>query len=374
MRIRPAALSLALLLAACASPAPSSPSSQPASTEPAAPLPTAGELYVVTLLDDAAPGFGVQVEAIGPTGRVRPIATIDDARPAGWDDASPAPDFQPTVGPTGLLVVALDRNGGNEASDQRLLFFDVTGGGRPTVEVGGSLYRPSWGPSGALLALDSDGVVVDPAAGRRQAIARPDGVELTGAWLADGSGWVATRTSGDTTTAGSLSADGRFTTGAAASFQFTGVERAIGADGGTLSIAVSDGATGSDTAIIEVRPEFEPPCQCQVWARFVQPGNDPTFGDAVWDANGTGLWLTYSQGANRWLSHLDKPMSPTKVADLPPAVVSKIVGISPDDRWVVLAPDESGPLVLVDTVAGESRTLAQHDALGVTPTFGGWVR
>jgi hypothetical protein len=54
--------------------------------------------------------------------------------------------------------------------------------------------------------------------------------------------------------------------------------------------------------------------------------------------------------------------------------VSKIVGISPDDRWVVLAPDESGPLVLVDTVAGESRTLAQHDALGVTPTFGGWVR
>jgi hypothetical protein len=99
MRRCPAALSLVLLVVAgCASPAPSS---RPASSAPSAPLPTAGELYLVTLLDDARPGFGLRVEASGPTGHVRPIATIEDARPAGWDDASPASDFQPSVGPTG---------------------------------------------------------------------------------------------------------------------------------------------------------------------------------------------------------------------------------------------------------------------------------
>jgi hypothetical protein len=139
MRRRPAALSLALLLlAACASPAPSS---RPASSEPAAPLPTAGELYLMTLLDDARPGFGVRVEAIGPTGHARPIATIDDARPAGWDDASPAAGFQPSVGPTGLLVLRVERNGGTEASDVRALLLDVAGAGRPTVEVDGGGFR-----------------------------------------------------------------------------------------------------------------------------------------------------------------------------------------------------------------------------------------
>jgi hypothetical protein len=56
--------------------------------------------------------------------------------------------------------------------------------------------------------------------------------------------------------------------------------------------------------------------------------------------------------------------------------VSRIVGVSPDDRWVVIGSDEfdPGPLVLVDTAAGESRILAQPDASGATPTFGGWVR
>ena len=37
-------------------------------------------------------------------------------------------------------------------------------------------------------------------------------------------------------------------------------------------------------------------------------------------------------------------------------------------------PDDTAPLVLVDTAAGESRILAQPDASGATPTFGGWVR
>jgi hypothetical protein len=157
----------------------------------------------------------------------------------------------------------------------------VTGGGRPTVELDGGLFRPSWSPSGALLALESEPVVVNPSDGRRQAIPRPAGVELTGAWLADGSGWVATQTAGEETTAGSLSADGRFAPGAAASFEVTGLERTIGADGGTLSMAVSDGATESDTAIVELRVGLDSTCSCRAWARFVTPGSDPQFGYAV---------------------------------------------------------------------------------------------
>ena len=375
MHRRRAALSLALvLLSGCAS---ATPSSRPAATESAAPLPSAGELYLVTILDDDAPGFGVRVEAIGPTGRVRPIALIDDARPSGWDDASPAPDFQPTVGPTGLLVLGVDRNGGNEDSDRKTLFIDVTGAGRPTIEADGGLFRPSWSPTGEILTIASEAVVVDPPAGRRRAIALPDGVELTGAWLVDGSGWVATRTAGETRTAGSLSADGRFTPGAAASFEVTGLERSISADGGTLSLAVSDGVGQSDTAIVELRPDLDPPCSCRAWARFVQPGPDPHFGDGLWDARGRGVWLTFSDGPRRWLSHLVEPLRETKVAELPPDRGWHIVGISSDDRWVVLGVDASEPqaaLALVDTQAGAARILATVDPDGSLPAFGGWVR
>jgi len=375
MRIRPAALSLALLLAACAS-APSSPSSQPAPSEPAAPLPTAGELYLVKDLDGEGPSFGVRVEGVGPTGRTRPIATIDDLRPTGWDTAAPVDGFGPTVGPTGYLVVAVERNGGFEASDMRTLLVDVTGAGRPTLEIDGVLSRPAWGPNGSLFAPNNGPVLVDTATGRRTAIDLPIEIEPVAAWVVDGTGWVATRTRGEDREVGRVSVDGTFIPGATESFQITGMERFIGAEGGTLSMAVSDGATQSDTAIIELRPEFEPPCQCKAWARFIEPGDDAHFGDALWDANGRGLWLIFTDGRRHWLSHFAKPLTETKVADLPPGVVSRIVGISPDDRWVVLASDEiePGPLVLVDTAAGESRILAQPDAAGVTPTFGGWVR
>jgi hypothetical protein len=375
MRIRPAALSVALLLAACST-APSSRSSRPSPSEPAAPLPTAGELYLVSYLDDEGPSFGVRVEAVGPTGRVRPIATVDDLRPAGWDNAAPVDGFGPTVGPTGYLVVGVERNGGFEASDMRTLLVDVTGAGRPTLEIEGALSRPGWGPDGSLFAPGNGPVVVDAVTGRKTAIHLPIEIEPLAAWVADGAGWVATRTRGEEREVGRVSADGTFTPGTTESFQITGMERFIGAEGGTLSMAVSDGATQSDTAIIEFRPEFEPPCQCKVWARFIEPGADPHFGDAVWDANGRGLWLPFNDGPRHWLSHFAKPLTETKVADLPPNVASRIVGISPDDRWVVLGSDqiEPGPLVLVDTAAGESRILAQPDASGAAPTFGGWVR
>jgi hypothetical protein len=380
MRIRPAVTSLAIALAvaACAqsSPSASTGSGSPASETAEAPLPTAGELFLVTYLDDDGPSFGVRVDAVGPSGRTRPIATIDDLRPRGWDNAAPVYGMGPTVGPNGYLVVSVERNGGFDASDMRTMLVDATGAGRPTVEVDGALSRPAWSPTGSLLALDNEPAVIDSATGRRTPIHLPMEIELTDAWVADGTGWVAMSANGEDRQAGRVSVDGTFTPGAVQSFEVTGLERRIGAEGGTLSMAVSDGVGQSDTAIIEVRPEFERPCQCKAWARFVEPGNDPTFSDAVWDAGGTGLWLVNGQDANHWLSHLDKPMSPTKVADLPPGVGWQIRGISPDDRWIVLGGDETdpAPLILVDTAAGEARVLAQPNAAGFLPFFAGWVR
>jgi hypothetical protein len=73
MRRRPAALSLVLLVvAACASPASSS---RPASSAPAAPLPTGGESYLVTKLDDARPGFGLRA-VDGMVFSIRPATAI----------------------------------------------------------------------------------------------------------------------------------------------------------------------------------------------------------------------------------------------------------------------------------------------------------
>ena len=373
MAIRSTVLVLvAALVAACGSATTGSQGSDSSGAQ----LPGSGELYLVTYLDDEAPSFGIRVEAVGPTGRSRPVATIADVRPAGWEEASPVYDFRPTVGPTGLLVLGVERGGGMEASDMRTLLIDVTGAGRPVVEIGGGLYRPFWGPNGRLAAIESDPITIDPRTGATSVIERPDRVEPSSAWLADGSGWAATRLEDEGSTPGRLMADGTFMPEPAATFQVTGLERLAGSAGGLLSMAFSDGATESETAIVEFRPDLEGSCECQAWARAVSSRDDPGFSEAVWDRDGTGVWLTFAGKSERWLSHLREPLVDTKAADLPPDQSWHIIGISADDRWVVVGGADvgQGELVLVDAAAGVGRILAQPDALGVTPMFAGWVR
>jgi hypothetical protein len=339
-------------------------------------LPDAGELYLVTYLDDAGPSFGVRVEAVGPNGRPRPVATIADVRPAGWDEAAPVYDFQPTIGPTGLLVLGVERGGGFNPADARTLLIDITAAGRPVVEIAGGLYRPFWGPDGTLAAIESDPILIDPRTGTATVIDRPDRVEIASAWLADGSGWAATRSDDETLTPGRLTADGRFTPGTVETYQVSGLERFAGSAGGLLSVTTSDGATASETAIVEFRPDLPSACDCQVWARVVEPGGGPFFSNAVWDRDGTGLWLVFAGGSETWLSHLREPLVDAKVADLPPDQPWRIRGISTDDRWIVVGGDEDGQgvLALVDTSADLSRVLARPDATGATPMFAGWAR
>lgn len=345
-----------------------------ASTAPDEPLAAAGEAYVVTILDDEGPFFDVRVDAIAPGGGSRPIAALDDVHPAGWLEASPFFDMRSIVGPTRLMQVVAERGGGMNDNDVRTLLLDLRPGGGPTVEIAGSMPAPFWGPDGQLAAIRDDGELIDTRSGARQPIPRPDGVDISPAWLVDGSGWPAGQFGGDEPIAGWLSTDGTFTAGRAATFQVTGLERLVGAAGGTIGFAVSDGPT-SETAITEYRADLPGPCSCMSWVSRIEPGEDPGFGDAVWDAAGTGIWLILSKDDRRWLSHVVKPKVDNPVADLPPGSDWAIVGISADDRWVVAAALADGQLVLVDSVAGAAREIARVQGnINPAPMFGGWVR
>jgi hypothetical protein len=358
-------LSFAVAVAGCGTTAPSDQAS------PAA----AGELYLVTYVDGPEPGFGVRVDAVDPSGRSRVAATVPSILPEGWDDAQPSSTLQPSVGPTGWLVVGAERNGGFEDADVRTMLLDLSGSGHPPVEVARPMYQPFWGPNGELATLDGDPIVVDPVTGGRRDLPRQDRIEIAPAWLRDESGWLANRIETDGTTAGSVDTNGRFTPGAAPAFEVTGRERMTGAAGGSLSLSISEGATGSETAIAESRPGLPGACECLIWVRSVEPGDAPSFGEPVWDHDGTGFWVVFSDEDSQWLSHMTAPLKESKVADLPKDASWRIEGISADDRWVVLGDfNGGGPLLLVETASGESRILARPDVAGNVPSFAGWVR
>ena len=379
MRSRPAALSLAILLAAgCMSASPSTtPEPASASSNRPAPLPVSGEVYLVSYVDTDGPGFGVRVEAAAPTGVRRPIAELADVLPAGWVDAAPTDSFAPPVGPTRQIVLSAVQDLDAETTETRMLVVGLAGSGQPSVGVPINAFEPHWGPAGELAVAEQKPYVIDVATGTTSEIKRPAGVDTLGQWLADGAGWQAGRFEDSITAPGRLTFTGEFAPGVPTPYEVTGLERVFGAKGGTLTMAVSDGPNGSDAAIVEVRGDLAPPCQCVSWARFTNPGDDPQFQEATWDRAGTGVWIVFSQGTQRWLSHVQTPLVDAKVADLPPDRGWRIVGISADDRWVVLRVDESEPrpaLALVDTQAGAARILAEPDRDGTLPMFGGWVR
>jgi hypothetical protein len=360
-----------LLVAACqGTPSPSG-ASEPTVTEP--PLAAAGEAYVVTILNDDRPFFDVRVDAVAPTGPSRLIATLTDVHPAGWTEADPIYDMPLVVGPTRRLLVVAERGGGVNPGDTRTILFDLSGG-MPPVEIEGAINRPRWSPDGRLAEISDQPETIDPLTGVRTAIAHANDVEVMPAWLADGSGWIAVRYGEDEPTIGWLSTSGVFTAGPATAFQVTGRERFTGATGGRLEYAVSDGATESEVVIAERREDLPGACQCLIWARKVDPGDDPGFGEADWDMNGRGIWLVFSKDERRWLSHVAPPLVDTPVADLPPGVEWSIAGISSDDRWIVLASTEGGILVLVDTAAGAAREIARAFGDDDPPRFAGWVR
>ena len=61
------------------------------------------------------------------------------------------------------------------------------------------------------------------------------------------------------------------------------------------------------------------------------------------------------------------------VADLPHAESWTIEGISADDRWVVVASEDTGSLVVVDRATSAIEIARLQGGFNPTPMFGGWV-
>jgi hypothetical protein len=334
----------------------------------------AGEILVVNVVDDPRPYFDVRVDAVAPSGVVQTVAWFYDVRPAGWTEASPMYDTAVSIGPGGKLLVVAERSGGVAPGDAAGVLLDLGNPHASPVEIAAVPHRPVWGPTGALAWSGNAWQVADPTTGIISSALVPAGVEPVGAWLADGGGWLALRHDErhDVPEAGALGTTGEWRPGIPQLFEWTGLERRVGAAGGFLTTAHSDGSESSETAVIERRIDLPGPCGCLAWVRMIEPGNDPRFGDPVWDAAGTGIWVPMAErdGERRWLSHVTTPDRDMPVAELPDDGDWRIAGISPDDRWVVLSGSE---LIVVDTHRGEA-VVALRNGEVTSVHFGAWRR
>jgi hypothetical protein len=369
---------LVLAVAACGTtPAPSpvgtNGSVQGVTATPATTMgPQPTEAIVAWIVDDGRPYFDLVVDSIAPRGVASPVATFHDIHPAGWVDASPRLEA-PVLASAGNIVISVDRNGGGNVNDERTMILDLDHSGPAPIELPNVAEQAAWGPDGELAVFAPRPMLVDPSTGATTAMTVAPRIDLLEAWTTDGSGWLAVEDPGDHRRVGVLRRDGTFVDGRRASYGLTGRERLTGSDGQIVSVAVSDGGTTSETAIVGDGPGLCP--RCVIWAKFQTPGDVPTFNDFVWDAAGTGLWITW-QSADRkrgWLGHTDSPGVDRPIVDLPAGIDFDIVGISPSDAWLVLSAADQRRLVIADTLSRETRLIAQPLVpSGPPPIFAGW--
>ena len=322
--------------------------------------------------DDDGPFFDLVVESIAPTGVARPLTTVTDIHPAGWTTASPRLDGAVLASPQGWLVISVERDGGGIPDLERTLLIDLRAE-HPQLELAGVAERAAWGPQGHLAILGSRPLLVDPITGVKTEVAVPADVDVLEAWAADASGLVAIEDMGEPSQrAGVLRGDGIFVPGVRPPYSATGRERHTGAIGQVLTVAVSDGADGAETAIVDSGPGVCP--RCIVWARFKTPGDDPRFFAYNWDAAGAGLWITWqtSDRKRAWLGHMSTPGHDDPVVNLPPSVDFGIAGVSPTDAWFILDASDLRQLVLADTLTGQTRAIAKPLVPGgPAPIFAG---
>jgi hypothetical protein len=334
----------------------------------------APQALVVTVLDDEGPFFNLVVEAVAPNGVAQPVATIHDVHPAAWEEASPRLDEPILASTAGDLLVSVERGGGGEPGFEAALLLDLNSPTKPPIELPAVIDRGAWGPTDELAVFGQDDLtVIHPKTGTTTRIDIPTRVDPLIAWAADGSGWLATEQEGDDDQrSGTLLRNGTFQPTVARTYGATGRERVMGSKGEIVSEAVSDGATESETALVDFGPGICP--GCIVWASHVEPSDDPTFGDYTWDAAGTGLWLVRgaADGKTRWLAHLPAPKDEDRILDLPARADLTIVGIAPDDRWLVFATDDGKRLLVADTANGTTRQLARTAGEGANVVFAGW--
>lgn len=370
-----AILATALMIAGCSSgPSPSTSASPTAGVTPAG---VGGAIYVVHVLDDDEPFIDVRVDSVATDGAWQTVARFEDVAPAGWDDSEAVSDDAVSIGPSGLLLMHVELET-VAAPERRTLLLDIRSPEAPPIEIADHVH-PIWGPDGTVAWYDGPLSWIDLSAGDGtvHTINLPAGIDGVGPATADGSGWLAGRTNdvGDLLEVGVVRRDGQFVSGQEPAFTWTGTDRWLGAEGGSIGTAHSDGFPQSETVVNERRADLEPPCQCETWFMKVLPSDDPSFSDPHWDREGTGIWLPVGDPGRWWLSHVTEPLQDNPIADLPPAEWWRIVGITDDDRLVALRSDDDRNLALVDTETGMSAVVARSDGdRDWGAYFGGWIR
>jgi hypothetical protein len=345
----------------------------------AAPIAGASDAFVVTLPEiDGVYTRALQVDAVGPDGTIRPVATISDVT-AGLPSGTTILDTESILlSPRGFLTIEVLGSFDGvavDAVDRRLIFDLRAPGDPPRVVPAGYAF---WGPDGTLAVIGAPGVTyVDPTSGHLVQVPTTADLETATVWAADGSGLLASRhEANDTSTPGVLTTDGSFVEGVQVPYSTIGLGRPYGADGTLVSDATSDGPTGSEQVILEERKAA---VGNRAWLIVHQPGSDPSIDDHAWDAAGTGQWVVLDRDGTVRLVHISAPTAtgpetPEEHACLTLPHGATIVGVAADDGAVILATGDlhtpAAALLRVDTKTGVA---VRIDRGGGASTFAGWA-
>jgi len=367
---------LGLSAPVAATPAPSIASPLPSGAPPARTrLGAADPDTAVVVRQDVADG-SLAVVAVALDGSEKALATIPRAAmPDGTIDLILDP---PRVSELGWLAVPILTNpAGGTGVVAVVDLYDATGTTIVIDDVAGlDPQRLVWGPSGRLLVQQTAGLTsADPASGTTIGISLADGIELRGpepgasvlaerfVWTADGTGILATRTTGDTVEHGDVSIeDGSFTLGTPATYQATGLGRATGSDGSTLGTACDSGPTPSSSGcVVGTRADDSMPIA--VW--YPETLGAPPALDAAFAADGARVWMLLPpEQAGPLVALFDAPKQSAVIGDVAEAAGSpRFVGLSGGDRRLAMDPGD-GRTTLLATDSGRR--------LDVDGVFAGW--
>lgn len=276
------------------------------------------------------------------------------------------------VSRTGWVALSFRTGPNHDEAVGATMFVDVLDPEQSPWIVEADMSWSAWGPDDQMLVIEpvtssrAELVVrVFRPADRTTAYVPTDAtLSPIDAWLADGSGMLATRTR-ETSELGVLTFDGVFSPLDPAGdlpplYAATGVERPAGR--GLLSAGVGCDATGTEASGGCVLAVYGPDAELlAVWGRAPS--------DQAWDHQGEGLWTVTTgagpgDGSEVTLARVSGPDAIVEIGkaqvDRPSYAAPEILGIS----------DEGGPETVV-LVGEDNRLWAAFTGNGATATFEG---
>lgn len=294
------------------------------------------------------------------------------------------------VSRTGWLAMSFRSGPTYDESTDGVLFVDLLHPELESWTVEESLFRSAWGPDDQLLVLEPATTARDhpltlvftPAS--RSTLEIPTGLDVSPmpAWLADGSGVIATRTGVEQDEFGVMSLDGRFRSLDDADelpplYASTGLERPAGRGLRTAGVGCdASGVVGGGGCSLNIEDDDG---ETQFgWGREGKGRGVPS--GFAWDAGGQGLWAVFigEAGGDRSDIALGHVMGPDELTDIGTAIVDRpfyeskdLLGISGDWHGIrgsqLFLIGEDDRVYLVFAGDGSSATFT-GDAL-----FAGWA-